>query len=104
MSNSLFVYYSAALDEIWRLRCILAYEARVVEAHTSLKTFPKSRRAYAEKQIEHMRAAARGKSKDVYAGLDQRAVLSALKTAGADQGLSAPQFQESLLGDTSSDV
>lgn len=49
---------SAALDEIFRLRRALSYEARVVEAHYELyKTFPKSRRKIAEEQVARMQQA-----------------------------------------------
>lgn len=34
MTDDELAAYSAALDEIWRLRRALAYEARVVEAQT----------------------------------------------------------------------
>ena len=54
-------YYSAALDEIYRLRRALAFEARVAEAHyEGLKSYPKSRRGYAEEQVARMREAAAG--------------------------------------------
>ena len=47
--------------EVTRLREALAYEARVVEAHyEGYKTFPKTRRKYAEEQVERMRRAALG--------------------------------------------
>lgn len=51
---------SAAVDEIYALRGILADESLILEAHLGYKTFPKSRRKYAEAQIERMRKAAAG--------------------------------------------
>lgn len=58
--------YSAALDEIHRLRNALAYEASVTEAHLDLVTFPKSRRPHADEQVARMRAAARGETRQAY--------------------------------------
>lgn len=59
-------HYSAALDEIYRLRAALAYEARVIEAHLLYKTFPKGRRAMATAQVARMREAAAGNASEVY--------------------------------------
>lgn len=43
------------------LESALAYEARVAEAHYSgFKTYPKSRRPYAEEQVKRMRELALG--------------------------------------------
>jgi hypothetical protein len=53
-------HYSRALDEIYRLRSLLAYEATVLDAHLEYKTFPKSRRPIAEQQSARMRVAASG--------------------------------------------
>jgi len=60
-------HYSDALDEIYRLRSILAYESRVTDAHhESYKTFPKTRKKFAVEQAERMRAAARGETLKAY--------------------------------------
>lgn len=88
-----FLRYSEALDEIWRLRRILAHEAYVLEEHLTLKTFPKSRREHAEAQVDRMRASARGEAKDVQNHLDPRALNLAMRIAGAEQTLTAAQFQ-----------
>lgn len=53
-------HYFRALDEIFLLRTQLAYEARVREADLGLKTYPKSRRRFAEEAIERMRTSAQG--------------------------------------------
>lgn len=55
---------SVAVDEIYALRVMLADEAAILEAHLDLKSFPKSRRKFAEQQIERMRTAARGDYKE----------------------------------------
>lgn len=88
-----FLRYSQALDEIWRLRRILAHEACVLEAHLGLKTFPKSRRAYAELQVERMRASARGEAKEIHQDMDFRKLNHAMQVAGASSTLTAPEFQ-----------
>lgn len=78
-------HYSAALDEIWRLRRLLAYEAGVLEAHLGYKSFPKTRRAFAEQQVARMQDAARGHS-------DKEAVAThSLSTRHITQGLGMKQ-------------
>ncbi len=66
MTAGMLAHYSAALDEIYRLRTALAYEAEAIAAHLSYATFPKSRREIAEKQIERMHAAAAGDAQKAY--------------------------------------
>jgi hypothetical protein len=51
---------SIAIDEIYFLRAMLADEADIINAHLGYKTFPKTRRRFAEAQIERMRLAASG--------------------------------------------
>lgn len=47
--------------EVNRLRDAFEYEARVCEAHfEGYKTYPKSRRRYAEEQVDRMRVVAQG--------------------------------------------
>jgi hypothetical protein len=82
-ADEMLSHYSAALDEIYRLRRALAFEARVVEAHLGLKSFPKSRRRFAEEQVERMRESARGHAERVYAGRDYWKLDEALRSAGA---------------------
>jgi hypothetical protein len=82
MNDDELAHYSAALDEIYRLRTALAYEADVIAAHLNLATFPKSRRAVAEKQIERMRSAACGNTKDMYADTPSWSLEAARESAG----------------------
>lgn len=56
---------SAALDEIYSLRLLCAYEAEVISAHLDYKTFPKSRRRIAEKQINRLIRAAEGEAERI---------------------------------------
>lgn len=60
---------SIAVDEIYFLRALLADEADVLEAHLDYKTFPKTRRKYAEEQLDRMRRAAKG---EMYAAARER--------------------------------
>lgn len=94
MSEPTMSQYSAALDEIWRLRRALAYEARVVEAHTGFATFPKSRRAIAHEQVRRMQAAARGEVEVVYAGTSRMSLDQAMTDAGAERTLTRYQFEQ----------
>jgi hypothetical protein len=86
---------SQALDEIYRLRTILAHEVGVALEHGNLKTFPKSRRAALAESVDRMTLAARGQSEDVQEGIDSHEVLRA---AGAPQILTSHSFAQSLEG------
>lgn len=65
--QDILFHYSAALDEIHRLRTALAYEARVIESHLEYKTFPQSRRFVAVHQVARMLASAQGSTAQAYA-------------------------------------
>jgi hypothetical protein len=56
---------SAALDEIYALRTICAYEEGVVQTDTEYKSFPKSRRRVADDQMARLRAAVAGGAQHV---------------------------------------
>ncbi len=87
-------HYSRALDEIHRLRAALAYEAGVTAAHLTLASFPKSRREFAEEQVERMRAAARGEAETAYT-IDGWRKYAALRDAGASETLTRGQWEAS---------
>lgn len=90
-------YYSAALDEVYRLRAALASEARIIEAHVTLKSFPKSRRGFAEDQVQRMRATARYGTQGRRHSLDRHFDnKSALRDAGADECLTRDQFEREV--------
>lgn len=83
---------SAAVDEIYFLRALLADESGIIEAHLSLKTFPKSRRRFAEEQVERMGRVARG---EMYtAARENFNQKLALKRLGADDCLTNQQWAE----------
>lgn len=81
-----------ALDEIYALRLALAYEAGVTAAHLELKTFPKSRRYPAQKQIERMRSAARGERRS-HVTVQRAALRSAMVDAGASETLTRDEWE-----------
>jgi hypothetical protein len=87
---------SAALDEIYRLRQVLAYEACGIEAHLDYATFPKSRRAVAEDQVARMRLAAAGHSQAAYAGKSHTVMRMALREAGASETFTRNQWQAEI--------
>lgn len=51
---------SALLDEVYALRCMLAYEVGGLEATLDYKTFPKSRRSVTQSQVARMQIVAKG--------------------------------------------
>lgn len=91
----LLEFYSAALDEIYALRTVLAAQADIVEAHLSLRSFPKSRRQVAEEQVEGMRQAARGAWRSVYATI--RRPKNVLAHAGASETLTRWEWERQRL-------
>lgn len=88
-------YYSAALDEIYRLRGAIAYEADVVDAHIGYKTFPKTRRMIALRQMERMREAARGWSRVSYMNMGND-LRQALRRMDAPETLTRAEFERTL--------
>lgn len=86
-------HYSAALDEIFRLRTALAFEALVTEAHLGYRTFPKTRRRYAEEQAERMRECARGQALTAFAGRSWQSLRTGLREAGAAETLTREQWE-----------
>jgi hypothetical protein len=86
---------SAALDEIYRLRGALAYEAEVLNQHLSYKTFPKSRRDIAERQIGRMQQSARGDADLAYGIISSGGHMrEALKRTGASETLTRWEFAD----------
>ena len=79
---------SDLLDEVFRLRRALAYEARVVEAQTlDLKALGKGRRGHLEDCIERMQLAALGDSEIAYAGTSSMSLRSAVRRIRAKETL-----------------
>lgn len=85
---------SAALDEVYLLRALLAREARVAEEHGRLKTFPASRRADLERSIADMRAAAGGGAREVFADTPVGMISQMLSDAGVKTGLTRGMFAQ----------
>ncbi|WP_086847022.1 hypothetical protein [Amycolatopsis kentuckyensis] len=90
--GEMFDHYMRALDEIYRLRRILAHQARVTEVHLDFKTFPKSRRDVALRQVEQARLSATGHSEQIIAEINPRS----LEDLGLPRGLSRGQWEAGL--------
>lgn len=74
---------SRALDEVYDLRRLVAYEACVRQADLGYATYPKSRRKVAEERIERLRQAARGDADVAIAGTSHLSLRQGLREAGA---------------------
>ena len=83
---------SVAIDEIYFLRALLADEAGILEAHLGYKTFPKTRRKFAEEQVVRMRRVAAGEMYD--AAREKFDAPMALRRIGADPTLTNAQWVE----------
>lgn len=92
MTDDELAHYSAALDEVYALRAILAGEALRVEADLSLKSFPKSRRGFAEEAAERLRAAARGDYWPAYHHLKRPKMY--LRECGARETLTRSSWED----------
>ncbi len=55
-------HYSRALDEIYRLRAMAAYESLVIKAHLDYASMPKGLRTRLEDQRVRLEALSRGES------------------------------------------
>lgn len=83
---------SAAIDEIYFLRAVIADEAGIIEAHLDYKTFPKTRRKIADEQIARMKRIAGG---EMYAASRDRFDQSlALRRIGVPDLLTNYQWLE----------
>lgn len=88
--------YSAALDEIHQLRVALAIEARTMETIMTYRTVPKTLVDKFKLAIVRCRESARGNVSATYAPYPDATKKYALKLAGANQGLTRHQFEESV--------
>lgn len=95
-------HYGRALDEIYRLRTALAYEAHLLGGHLSMATFPKTRRASAEAAVRRMNLAAMGKAQDAYAGVERYWLRMAQNNLGIAT-LTRAQFEAEALPDALDD-
>lgn len=92
--HDMLAHYSAALDEIYRLRRALAYEASVLAVHLELASFPKSRRRFAEEQIVRMRLAAQGATRAAYDEVSRPGMDHAAEEARMPKTLTRGQWEE----------
>ncbi|WIB65522.1 hypothetical protein [Curtobacterium sp. MCBD17_040] len=81
--------YSEAVTEIYSLRGIFAFEAENLRQHLEMKTFPKSRRGFAEEQRNRFIAAAQGEPLAEESVSQERE----LKRLGASTTLSRAEFE-----------
>lgn len=82
-----------ALDEVYSLRAALAHEALRVEADLGLKSFPKSRRPFAEMAVERNLKAARGDRSGV---LQDVSAKRTLRHVGAPETLTVHEFTQQV--------
>lgn len=94
--NEALAHYGRALDEIYRLRTALAYEAHLLGGHLSMATFPKTRRASAEAAVRRMNLSAMGKAEDAYAGVERYWLRMAQNNLGIAT-LTRAQFEAEAL-------
>lgn len=86
---------SLALDEIYALRALCAYEAGVREADLTYRTYPKSRRDIAKDRIQKLRSAARGRAIDVVRDLhSSHSLKQSLREAGASETLVRAEWEK----------
>lgn len=83
--------YSEAVTEIYSIRGLFAVEARLMDAHLAMKTFPKSRRSFAGEQARGFAALAAGKT--VRHGSSGMSLASAGRDAGMSPTLSRAEFE-----------
>lgn len=88
-------HYSAALDEVFRLRRALAAEATMLESLLELRTFPGSRRVAVVEQVGRMREAARGRADRAYA-VRSAELAEAMCAAGASETLTRSAFERAI--------
>jgi hypothetical protein len=94
MNDEEMSHYSAALDEVFRLRRALAYEAAGLRVHLDYATFPKSRHKVAEGQVERMQAAARGEAEAAYAGIPSSSLRHTFLISGAKETLTRSAWEQ----------
>lgn len=93
LTREIITPYSAALDEVFALRGLAGHTAYALKAHLEYKTFPKSRRAIAQSQVERLTLAAHGNAHGAVAGLN---IKPSLRLLGAPTTLTRGAFEESL--------
>ena len=93
----------AALDEIYRLRQLAAYTAAGLEATLDYRSFPKSRRAVTEQQIERLKMAAQGRTEVAVAGINHQSLRSCMERAGAALTLTRYEWEQGLRNGRSKD-
>lgn len=86
--------YSEAVTEVYAVRGLFALQAVLLDGHLAMKSFPKSRRAHAERQRARFAALAAGDR--VHDDASALSLRSALGRVGADVELSRYWFEDAL--------
>lgn len=84
---------SAALDEIYRLRVLMAQQSLMAKDHSALASLSPKRRAALEESAKVMTLAAQGRSTEAYEGLSASG-QTMLRGVGAKTGLSRASFAQ----------
>jgi hypothetical protein len=83
--------YSEAITELYSLRGWFAIEAHIIDKHLAMKSFPKSRRSYAEDQRDRFAALAAGQR--AHDDVNHQSLGGALRQAGAEPALSRAEWE-----------
>ena len=89
---------SELLDEVYRLRKAMAYEALKTQEVLKLKTLPETARRYIRTQLLRFIGAANGKASLIYSysAVNREMWDRALQEAGAEPSLTRAQFEKSV--------
>lgn len=87
-------HYSAALDEIRRLRSLAAYEAAALEKVLDMATLPRTANRHLRKLRERLLDVACGRADVTLAEVSATDRRAALVAAGAPPGLTRHQWEE----------
>lgn len=96
MTGGMPAGYSAALDEIYHLRQLLALEAEAAAVVLSYKTLPQGARAALERSVARMRAAVRGDTAGALHGWTSLTLQQMLLDADGSATLTRSQWEAGL--------
>lgn len=92
--DEMLAHYSRALDEIYRLRQAMAYEAIVLDRNTGWRSLPVTVRRVMARQSERLFRAACGRVEFAYEDVKPATLREALIDAGASETLTRAQWEE----------
>lgn len=94
--EELLHYYSAALDEIYKLRVALAIEADTQAGNLNFKTFPKSQRKATGESIQRMQACAIGGRPERYDSLSLNYLDGLFLSLGGERTLTRHSWEREV--------